>query len=41
MQMCDFAIWLNVKDDNFQVEKSGLIWLDTPFHSIMCGKIFP
>ena len=40
MQILDFAIWLNVKDDNFQVEKWGLIWLDTPIHSIMYGKIF-
>ena len=40
MHILDFAIWLNVKDDNFKVEKEGLIWLDTPFHSIVCGKIF-
>ena len=40
MQMCDFAIWLNVKDDNFQVIKRRLIWLDTPVHLIMCRKIF-
>ena len=36
MQMHHFAIWLNVKDDNFQVEKKGAYLAGYPlsFHHV-------